>query len=201
MLNVRSFLKFLSDTESSFAEFHRNILVKICYFYISGEKATGSVDELLFGITDSGASREGKSDLDILGDILSTASLNENAYLADNQSGFSKEWRDMFGDQKPVQSGEVQPIGQLTTKTEGGMYMPSFLMEQLKQVDPQAASQPGSKSVEAERKSGPVSKNKESKSKKGQDMSAWFNLFSDLDPLANPDAIGSNKDADQERSC
>ena len=26
------------------------------------------------------------------------------------------------------------------------------------------------------------------------DMSAWFNLFADLDPLANPDAIGRNKD-------
>ena len=25
------------------------------------------------------------------------------------------------------------------------------------------------------------------------DMSAWFNLFADLDPLGNPDAVG-NKD-------
>ena len=26
-----------------------------------------------------------------------------------------------------------------------------------------------------------------------QDMSAWFNLFADLDPLSNPDAIGRNE--------
>lgn len=26
------------------------------------------------------------------------------------------------------------------------------------------------------------------------DMSAWFSLFADLDPLANPDAIGRNPD-------
>ena len=26
-----------------------------------------------------------------------------------------------------------------------------------------------------------------------QDMSAWFNLFADLDPLSNPDAIGKNE--------
>lgn len=25
-------------------------------------------------------------------------------------------------------------------------------------------------------------------------MSAWFNLFADLDPLANPDAIGHSDD-------
>lgn len=27
-----------------------------------------------------------------------------------------------------------------------------------------------------------------------QDMSAWFNLFADLDPLSNPDAIGHSDD-------
>lgn len=26
------------------------------------------------------------------------------------------------------------------------------------------------------------------------DMSAWFNLFADLDPLSNPDAIGRKQD-------
>ena len=36
------------------------------------------------------------------------------------------------------------------------------------------------------------------------DMSAWFNLFADLDPLANPDAIGQEEGAGQEneqRNC
>lgn len=27
-----------------------------------------------------------------------------------------------------------------------------------------------------------------------QDMSAWFSLFADLDPLSNPDAIGHSDD-------
>jgi len=26
------------------------------------------------------------------------------------------------------------------------------------------------------------------------EMSAWFNLFAELDPLSNPDAIGRSKD-------
>ena len=28
---------------------------------------------------------------------------------------------------------------------------------------------------------------------KATNMSAWFNLFADLDPLSNPDAIGKEK--------
>ncbi|XP_075244985.1 islet cell autoantigen 1-like isoform X2 [Convolutriloba macropyga] len=31
------------------------------------------------------------------------------------------------------------------------------------------------------------------------DMSAWFNLFADLDPLGNPDAVGNNKDQQGEK--
>ena len=40
------------------------------------------------------------------------------------------------------------------------------------------------------------------KGKKGSDMSAWFSLFSDLDPLANPDAIDKqNKKSEEDRQC
>ena len=40
--------------------------------------------------------------------------------------------------------------------------------------------------------------------KKGQktDMSAWFNLFADLDPLANPDDIGREEGKEvEDRNC
>jgi len=40
------------------------------------------------------------------------------------------------------------------------------------------------------------------KSKK--DISTWFDLFADLDPLQNPDAIGSNKndvEEEEQRNC
>ena len=89
----------------------------------------------------------------------------------------------------------------------GSAFMPSFLMEQLRQADPQAAMQgapPGFSAVSETGSTGPPppkGKGKENKSKKGKDMSAWFNLFSDLDPLANPDAIGKETGAEQERSC
>lgn len=32
---------------------------------------------------------------------------------------------------------------------------------------------------------------------KSKDLSAWFNLFADLDPLANPDTVGKS-DAEHE---
>lgn len=33
-----------------------------------------------------------------------------------------------------------------------------------------------------------------------KDMSAWYDLFSELDPLANPDALDS-KTLEEERNC
>ena len=43
------------------------------------------------------------------------------------------------------------------------------------------------------------------KGKKGsaaskQDMSQWFNLFADLDPLSNPDAIGKTT-KEEDKNC
>ncbi|XP_076351791.1 islet cell autoantigen 1-like protein isoform X1 [Tachypleus tridentatus] len=34
-----------------------------------------------------------------------------------------------------------------------------------------------------------------------RDRSAWFNLFADLDPLANPDAVGKKDEEVEERNC
>lgn len=31
-------------------------------------------------------------------------------------------------------------------------------------------------------------------------MASWYNLFADLDPLGNPDALG-NKKEDDDRNC
>ena len=35
----------------------------------------------------------------------------------------------------------------------------------------------------------------------GKDMSSWYNLFADLDPLGNPDALSNNKKEDDDRNC
>ena len=166
--------------------------------------AKNSVDDLLFGSTEASQNQGSKSDIDLLSDVLGSTTFNEKAYLSEDQSGFSKQWQDMFG-QQPVESTkpptDMLLEGDLETETAGNMYMPSFLMEQMRQADPIAAQNGAPKGNSAAKESSDKSKGKNPKSKKGQDMSAWFNLFSDLDPLANPDAIGKGKDADQERSC
>lgn len=169
------------------------------------------MDDILFGIDDGSiAEQRSKSDMDLLGDVLGAASFNESEYLSGAQSGFSKQWNDMFGQQQVVentqQSATMSLESGMETSTSGGMYMPSFLMEQMRQVDPIAASTGApvnAAAAAAAEAAEPNNRNKgkTAKPKKGQDMSAWFNLFSDLDPLANPDAIGQSKDADQERSC
>lgn len=46
---------------------------------------------------------------------------------------------------------------------------------------------------------GPIARGSALKKDK-KDMSAWFNLFADLDPLANPDAIGK-KSTEEDRNC
>ena len=38
------------------------------------------------------------------------------------------------------------------------------------------------------------------KDSKKQDMSQWFNLFADLDPLSNPDAIGKTT-REEDKNC
>ena len=61
-------------------------------------------------------------------------------------------------------------------------------------------SMPSKASLKQVLGTGKPGKEKPSKAAPG-DQSAWFNLFSDLDPLANPDAIGQGKKKEDERSC
>ena len=74
----------------------------------------------------------------------------------------------------------------------------------------QFASQPlppSSSSSSASTKKASAEKKRENKTaavkkEKGKDMSAWYNLFADLDPLANPDAINSdNSEEIDDRNC
>lgn len=64
------------------------------------------------------------------------------------------------------------------------------------------STQPASQSKQAKGQLLPTKGKDKGKGKKGSDMSAWFSLFSDLDPLANPDAIDKQKkESEEERQC
>lgn len=102
---------------------------------------------------------------------------------------------DPFGD---VPSGPAhQPgIGAGRASTgPSGMLGRSQMPGGLRQGNQEASQSKQAQSLPAKGK-------EKGRGKKGSDMSAWFSLFSDLDPLANPDAIDKqNKKTEEERQC
>lgn len=149
-------------------------------------------------------------DLALLNEIL-------NAPSAGGEDEFSQEWQAVFGSTLTPQTAGAGAGGDQSGIAE---FLPSNLLDNtLRQrmaasqalpgavasstltggfTMPAAASSTGAAAQQSSR--GPVqgktAGGKTAGSKKNQkaDMSAWFNLFADLDPLANPDAIGRNKD-------
>ncbi|XP_070569607.1 islet cell autoantigen 1-like isoform X19 [Ptychodera flava] len=157
---------------------------------------------------------ENKDDMTILNEILNAPSTGED--------DFSKEWQAVFGGGSlnpsanftPVESdnaAEYMPSNLLDLNSrmmamnmaQAGLHQPMggigpgmgpmgpvnpAMLQQQQQLLQQ---QQGQSSNAAGGKQGAM----QVPSKKGQkaDMSAWFNLFADLDPLANPDAIGQEE--------
>ncbi|XP_040116449.1 islet cell autoantigen 1 isoform X4 [Oryx dammah] len=103
-----------------------------------------------------------KDDLLLLSEIFNASSLEEGE--------FSKEWAAVFGDgrlKEPVPTvapGEPDPRPQA-----GSGFLPSQLLDQ------------NIKDLQA---------SLEEPAKASSDLTAWFSLFADLDPLSNPDAVG-----------
>ncbi|XP_002158437.1 islet cell autoantigen 1 isoform X1 [Hydra vulgaris] len=160
---------------------------------------TPSVDDLLFGSPVRQLKNDNQqSDIDILSEVLSNQSLG----ISDSEynSSFSSQWQSLFGAKDSKTSmNEVAPAmgGNIDPGMKSKMFMPSFLLSQMRQVDPIAMSQGGApkdinsvKDNSKAERAQPIklAKAKEN-DKKGKDMSAWFNLFADLDPLANPDEV------------
>ncbi|XP_028516595.1 islet cell autoantigen 1 isoform X2 [Exaiptasia diaphana] len=189
----------------------------------SGATAGMTADDLLFG----SPSRQptSQSDLDLLSDVF-----GDNQPSQVDQNSFSSKWNELFGDgPKPQIPSQTIPSSASSAQAPNDNhpgYLPSDLMDSLLGMDPfgspadtnrqQAASNsstngtsrnllsglsmPTKSSLKSLTNIGKTSSGKE-KPSKGGDQSAWFNLFSDLDPLANPDAIGQGKKKEDERSC
>ena len=103
---------------------------------------------------------------------------------------------------------KFDPFGEVPSASppQQGMGMPSKSLGLLN-TPPAAGSKrpqnlPPSQAKQASIPPGKGSEKGKGKGKKGADMSAWFSLFSDLDPLANPDAIDKqNKKSEEDRQC
>ncbi|XP_016364446.1 islet cell autoantigen 1-like isoform X1 [Sinocyclocheilus rhinocerous] len=131
-----------------------------------------------------------RGDLAFLQDLLSPGA-------AGGASEFSKAWQDAFGcfeaPLAPVAAASPQagtantPTGFLPSQlldhslsTTGWATPPMFQAPPLQ--PPSSGGQPTQNSPNSSTSSAPKGRSR--------DMSAWFNLFADLDPLSNPDAIG-----------
>ena len=190
-------------------------------FLTSGSNVT--TDDLLFG---SPSRNQGgaQGDLDLLNDILGGGPSD----AADNS--FSSKWREMFGDSSAAtETGTSQmDSGQSWNNDESSGFMPSDLLDSMARLDPfqrnqtsnsqQAAlgsgmglgagtlapSQGGPSHQGAKQLPLGTSAGRKKDKDKKADLSAWFNLFSDLEPRANPDAVGKEKEDKQhedERAC
>ncbi|XP_028924457.1 islet cell autoantigen 1-like protein isoform X2 [Ornithorhynchus anatinus] len=134
--------------------------------------------ESLFQMSEFGASQlSGPENVvkDLLADSLEGKDFEkEFSFLSPSSSGpgeSTQECQTAFG-----QPGSSFPTQVASSESEALANLPGFLPSQLLDLGRQTAG--GFKTPEAS----------------NRDMSAWFNLFADLDPLSNPDAIGHSDD-------
>ena len=148
---------------------------------------------------------------DLLFGSLSQSTQSENP---GDSGSFTETWNKMFGNEQQTEATSSQDTVESPTK-----YMPSDLIDSFASLDPYAPS--GASSVtpvpqemgglasndllgpSAPAPSGQQAGMKKATSKPSDgNLSTWLNLFSDLDPLSNPDAIGQeNQEKDAKRSC
>ncbi|XP_062852922.1 islet cell autoantigen 1-like isoform X1 [Trichomycterus rosablanca] len=160
-----------------------------------------------------------KAGQDLLSDLLPQSGSGEDEERGDlyfllspgatsGADDFSKAWQDAFGSfeqpaatpfssNTPSASSTAAPFHSLSQPSSPNSFLPSQLLDHgLSTTDwmtspmLQAPKQPPLAAGQV-----PVTQNSprlmDNAPKNGnRDMSAWFDLFADLDPLANPDAIG-----------
>ncbi|XP_034030201.1 islet cell autoantigen 1 isoform X2 [Thalassophryne amazonica] len=136
--------------------------------------------------------QEEKDSMALLSEILGSVSMDEDE--------FSLEWTEVFGQREEGTSAVSDGGGpEDGPQTERAFFLPSQLLDQNLNNLQSSLSEwtrniPHPVSHATEHSSGtnrnssrPAIKDMARTSK---DLSAWFNLFADLDPLSNPDAVG-----------
>ncbi|KAL1788892.1 islet cell autoantigen 1 isoform X1 [Sigmodon hispidus] len=132
-----------------------------------------------------------KDDLVLLNEIFSASCLDEGE--------FSREWAAVFGDDRLKEPATVGAQGEPDPKPQiGSGFLPSQLLDQ-NMKDLQASLQGWSENNVSPHIPRPAPKTSNSNgnssalkepTKAASDLTAWFSLFADLDPLSNPDAVG-----------
>ncbi|KAM3872721.1 islet cell autoantigen 1 [Diretmus argenteus] len=141
---------------------------------------------------------EEKDSLALLNEILGGSSLDEGE--------FSREWTEVFGEGEEVMSAASSREGQVEAQqkenSSSSFFLPSHLLDQSLNhpqfsLSDWATSIPQPPVSQATEQSSGANQNPSRSAAKdtagtSRDLSAWFNLFADLDPLSNPDAVGKS---------
>uniref|UniRef100_A0A3P9MP40 Islet cell autoantigen 1-like n=1 Tax=Oryzias latipes TaxID=8090 RepID=A0A3P9MP40_ORYLA len=114
---------------------------------------------------------------------------------------FSREWQDAFGIFEPPATPAVSTaaeVGPPSIPPCPSGFLPSQLLDQSLSssgwVTPPMFQAPPLQPPMGQNQPAPQPISSAASSGGSKDMSAWFNLFADLDPLSNPDAIGRSAD-------
>lgn len=202
----------------------QRLITILCFFIVTATSGNSggpaqSVDDLLFGSPTRKIDGTEKTDIDILSDVLSNQSLGITE--TEQSNSFTGQWQSMFGrseesdastfglstsDSQQMMSDDGKPKSITNDKVDTGiksqrMFMPSFLLDQMHKTDPKAVKEGASKDFNSMKDSKTPPMSRKNKKGDGKDMSAWFDLFADLDPLANPDEIGASLETAQEKQA
>ncbi|XP_048883065.1 islet cell autoantigen 1 [Brienomyrus brachyistius] len=152
----------------------------------SQKQRAGTKDLLSDYLEAEGGQRD---EMALLNEILNSSTLDEG--------DFSKEWREVFGEEEPTGTSSMTGMAGAPPEEESSCFLPSQLLDQnmnnlqssfadWSRNVPQSTRASTEQSAEgSQNPSKPTGTLETSK-----DLSTWFSLFADLDPLANPDAVG-----------
>lgn len=147
----------------------------------------------LVDVSDSTIAEHDKLFSDLLSTV-STANTTTDLLGTNDSTSFDAHWTAAFGNtSNPQQQQQLSGI-QTDSTASNNSFLPSSLLSEIltsMNKNPTANNKPTTQ---------PVSNNPKAKPKTTE-KSSWLNLFAELDPIQNPDAIGKSTVDEADRSC
>ncbi|XP_062979435.1 islet cell autoantigen 1 isoform X2 [Elgaria multicarinata webbii] len=193
----------LTKESADSAEDNKDILSTLGENFNHRENS-GAIDDLLDLKPEGNASKDplanslepeaaDKDDMVLLNEILNASSLDDGE--------FSREWTAVFGEDPLADIATNSSVGEMESNQSSSGFLPSQLLDQnmndlqsslqgwaASSIRPLPAPQTTQKSSSLNTNVNKTPMKEAASSSK--DLTAWFSLFADLDPLSNPDAVG-----------
>jgi len=162
----------------------------------NNNKTTSNSDDNLVDLLNSSFAEHDKLFSDLLSplpsEINNNNNINPDLYGINEINNFDSAWTAAFGNQQQQQQFPKSAAPN-DSNTSNNTFLPSSILNQLLTSTNKINQPIGSSSTN--------SKPKPTTGKSTTDKSNWFNLFAELDPLQNPDAIGKSAGDEFDRNC